>query len=91
MSKLIIAYGPAGSGKSAAAREWLSQNPRNRIVVDEGSLNPVFMKEHVEFALRVGIDVWMNLIMNNAAILDASIEGHEVEMRKFGLDYELVE
>jgi hypothetical protein len=59
MSTLIIGHGPAGSGKSVAAREWWGEG-RNGLLIEEGDFGARNLKL-VNNSLDQGRDVWMNL------------------------------
>lgn len=85
MAKLIIGYGPAGSGKSTAAHAWKRHDYDHRLVVDEGDFSPATMDRLVMPQLQAGNDVWLNILTSsNATSLSVGpLSGHTVEMRKF--------
>lgn len=77
MANLIIATGPARSGKTYNGDIWVRKSPSNRIMVD-GDIKRVV--EH----LKGGLDVWLCLNTEiPKQVLPENLPGVSVKVRAF--------
>lgn len=82
MSTVTIAYGPATSGKSTAAREWLCEDGDTdlyRVVIDEATLSAQELRR-VDNLLDGGTDVWMNYLTDERDPALPGFPNHEVRI-----------
>lgn len=85
MSAVTIAYGPAASGKTTAASEWLQEDgdsELSRVVIDEAQFTATELRR-VDNLLDGGTDVWLNYLTDDANPALPGFPNHEVRILHF--------